>query len=121
MKNKRIHLNLFLIDFPITAITYIIHRVTGVLLFFFIPFLLYFFYLFVESNSSFVVAKFLFSKFYIKFIFYLFLFSFIYHLLTVLKHIIMDIVFFDEKNSSRIFAVISLFFIMFLIILSLFL
>ncbi|HIH2763550.1 MAG TPA: succinate dehydrogenase, cytochrome b556 subunit [Candidatus Azoamicus sp.] len=120
MKTRRMHLNLFLIDFPITAITSIIHRITGIILFLSLPFFLYFFYLSIESHSSFVIARALFSKFYIKLTFYLFIFSFIYHFITGLKHIIMDVGFFEEKNSSRIFAISSLILILFLIFLSIF-
>ncbi len=52
VKPKRINLNLFSIDFPITAITSIIHRITGVLLFFFIPIALYFFKLLIEIKYN---------------------------------------------------------------------
>lgn len=114
------HLNLFLIDFPITAITSIIHRITGIVLFLALPFFLYFFYLSIESNSSFVIAKSMFDKIYIKFIFYLFIFSFVYHSITGLKHIIMDIGFFEEKKSSRNISVASLIVILVLIFLSVF-
>lgn len=120
VKTRRMHLNLFLIDFPVTALTSIIHRITGIILFLSLPFFLYFFYLSIESHSSFVIAKSLFSNIYIKLIFYLFIFSFIYHFISGLKHIIMDIGFFEEKNSSRNFAVISLIIILFLIFLSIF-
>lgn len=118
MKAKRVYLNLFLIDFPITAVTSIIHRVTGIFLFLFLPFLLYFFYLSIESNSSFIVAKSLFSKSYVKVFYYIFLSSFIYHFITGLKHMIMDIGFFEEKKTSRNFAIISLIVIFFFILLS---
>lgn len=114
------HLNLFLIDFPITAVTSIIHRITGVILFCFLPFFLYFFYLSLESNSSFVIAKSLLSKYYIKFFLYVFLFSFVYHFITGLKHIIMDMGFFEEKKSSRYFTIASLIVILVLIFLSVF-
>ena len=114
------HLNVFLIDLPLTAMTSIIHRITGIILFISLPFFLYFFYLSIESHSSFVIAKSLFSKFYIKIIFNLFLFSLIYHLVSGLKHIIMDIGFFEEKKSSKNFSIASLIVIFFLIFLSIF-
>ncbi len=107
-------------DFPITAITSIVHRITGIILFLSLPFFLYFFYLSIESNSSFVIAKSLCSKFYIKIFIYLFVFSFIYHFVTGLKHIIMDIGFFDEKKSGRVFAIVSLVIVLVLIFLSIF-
>ncbi|HIH2762276.1 MAG TPA: hypothetical protein ACYCC8_01125 [Candidatus Azoamicus sp.] len=51
----------------------------------------------MESHSSFVIAKSLFSNIYIKLIFYLFIFSFIYHFISGLKNIIMDVGFLKKK------------------------
>ncbi len=118
MKPKHVFLNLFVLDFPVTAISSIIHRITGILLFFSIPFLLYFIYLMLESNSSFIIAKILMSKFYIKLFFNFFIFCFIYHAVNGFKHIVIDLGFFDTKSASRGFTVITLFIILFFIFLS---
>ena len=85
MKYKHVYLNLFSIDFPITAITSIIHRITGLLLFFFIPFFLYFFNLSIESKSSFTLALDLFNLIYIKFFLYFFFLIFNYHMFNEIK------------------------------------
>ena len=118
MKSRHIYLNLFAIDFPVTALTSIVHRVTGVFLFLSMPILLYFFYLMLESDSSYSVAKILFSKFYFKIFIYLFIYSFIYHFLNGIKHILLDVGYFDSKTASRRLSVIFLFIILFLIVLS---
>ncbi|HFL8824303.1 MAG TPA: succinate dehydrogenase, cytochrome b556 subunit [Candidatus Azoamicus sp. OHIO1] len=118
MKSKHIYLNLFLIDYPVTAITSIIHRITGVFIFLSTPVIFYFFRLSLQSNSSFVLAKSLISQLHLKvFIFFIFL-SFIYHMLFGIKHIIMDFGFFESKSSSKNMSIIFLCFVCFLIILS---
>lgn len=118
MKSRHIYLNLFAIDFPITALTSIVHRLSGIFLFLSMPILLYFFYLTLESSSSFIVAKALVSRFYIKLFIYIFLYALIYHFFNGIKHMILDLGYFDSKSASRGFSVIILFVILFFIALS---
>lgn len=108
VKSKRVYLNLFAFDFPLTAITSIIHRVTGLLLFVLMPLVLYFFKLAVESESSFAIAASLISTFYIKIVLYLFWFALIYHLISGIKHMVMDLGYFDGKISGKNFTIFSL-------------
>ena len=121
MKSKHIYLNLSFIDLPITALTSILHRVTGIILFFFSPFILYFFYLSMESSSSFIIAKSLFSHIYIKILFKLFLLTLIYHFFNGIKHILMDIGYFENKITARNISLIVLFLTFIFIFLSFFL
>ncbi len=116
MKSKLIFLNLFLIDFPITAIASIIHRVTGILLFFFMPFFLYFLKISVESNSSFNIAKNLISKNFFKFLFLFLFLSFLYHSFNGIKHMIMDLGFFDSMVAGRKFTISTIIFVLCLFI-----
>lgn len=109
MKNKHIYLNLFLINFPITAITSIIHRVTGIVLFLFFFVILYLFKLSVVSDSSFSMVQLLFEKLYIELFLFLFLSSFVYHFLFGLKHIIMDLGFCITKSASTKLSLMFLF------------
>ncbi|HIH2763840.1 MAG TPA: succinate dehydrogenase, cytochrome b556 subunit [Candidatus Azoamicus sp.] len=118
MKSKHVFLNLFFIKFPITAITSIIHRVTGIFLFLCIPIFLYFLKISLASESSFLLAKNLFNSLYIKFFLFVFLSSFIYHFVMGVKHIIMDLGYFEGKNSSNNFALFALIFSLLLIFLS---
>lgn len=118
MKSKHVFLNLFVIKFPITAITSIIHRVTGLFLFVCIPVFLYFLKISLESESSFLLMKSLFDMLYIKLFMFLLFSSFIYHFIMGFKHIIMDIGFFDGKNSSSKFSLFSLILSIVLIFLS---
>jgi len=105
-------------DFPLTAIASIMHRVAGIALFMFIPFVLYFFKLSLESESSFDMAKVLISQFHIKIFLFLMYFVFLYHLFSGIKHMIMDIGYFETKDASRRFAIVSLFTTLFFYILS---
>lgn len=118
MKSKYIYLNLFLIDFPITALTSIVHRISGILLFIGMPFFLYFFYLSIESESSFKISQTLLSLIYIKILFKIFFCSFIYHFLYGLKHIVIDVGYFDGKESARKFSIITLLITLFFVFLS---
>ncbi|HFL8819460.1 MAG TPA: succinate dehydrogenase, cytochrome b556 subunit [Candidatus Azoamicus sp. OHIO2] len=118
MKSKHIFLNIFVLNWPITAIGSIIHRLTGVFLFLSMPGFLYFFYLTIESSSSFIVVSSLSSNSYIKLVLYIFLFSFIYHAISGIKHIIMDIGYFDTKSSSKRLTIVVLVLITFLFFLS---
>lgn len=118
VRSKHIFLNLFVLDFPVTAITSILHRLTGLFLFVSIPFILYFFKLSVESESSFNVAQILISQIHIK-VFLVFLYlAFLYHLFNGLKHIIMDIGYFDSKSAARQIAIVFLIITGFFFILS---
>lgn len=119
MKSKHIYLNLFLIDFPFTAITSILHRISGLILFLTIPFCLYFFKLSIESESAFETTKIIISQFHIKITIYLIYLIFLYHLINGIKHIIMDFGFFEEKGSSKIFSITSTILVLIFYILSL--
>jgi succinate dehydrogenase / fumarate reductase, cytochrome b subunit len=108
MKYKHMFLNIFVIKFPLTAISSIIHRITGIGLFLLMPFVLYFFKLSVESDSSFFLAKSLFNEFIFKFMILILGSFFIFHLIAGFKHILMDMGFFYSKESSGILTKISL-------------
>ncbi len=111
VRKKHIYLNLFLINFPITAMTSIIHRVTGVMLFLFFFIVLYLFKLSIESESSFLMISLLLQKFYIKLFLFLFLSSLLYHFLFGIKHMIMDLGFFETKSASTKISLLCLFFV----------
>jgi len=118
VKSKHVFSNLFVLKFPITAITSIIHRITGIFLFLCIPVFLYFFKIALASESSFLLAKNFLNFFYIKCLIFVFISAFMYHLIMGLKHIIMDLGYFDGKNSSSNFSLVALIFVVFLIFVS---
>jgi len=118
VKSKHIHLKVFSIDLPLTAIVSIMHRLSGLLLFVCIPLLLYFFKLSSESNSSFLIAEGLISNIYIKLFLRLVSLAFIYHFMAGARHIFMDIGFCESKRSSKNTAIILIFIVLIIFIVS---
>jgi succinate dehydrogenase / fumarate reductase cytochrome b subunit len=118
VKSKHIFLNVFLIKLPITAMTSIAHRVTGLFLFLCIPIFLYFLKISLASESSFLLAKNLFDSLYIKFFLFIFLSSLIYHFVMGIKHIVMDLGYFESKTASSNFSLFALILSVLLIFLS---
>jgi len=119
VKYKRIYLDLFSIDFPLTAIASILHRLTGIFLFFTIPFVLYLFKLSLDSESSFFIFCSILNNLYIKLLALPFFFSLIYHFINGIRHIFMDFGFFDDFKSSKLTFIIVFFITIILTIFSL--
>lgn len=89
-KSRPVFLNLMKMKFPPMAIVSILHRVSGVLLFIFIPFALYFLQQSLDSSQSFVQLKVLLSTPFMSFLLWVFLSALAYHLLAGIRHILMD-------------------------------
>lgn len=104
--NRRpVHLNLFQIRFPITAIVSIIHRVTGVLLFFFIPISLWLLSESLQSAESYQKFMHTLDSTCWKVVVFLGMASFSFHLLAGLRHLLMDLGFGESKESGSSTAV----------------
>ena len=108
---RPVFLNLFAIKFPITAITSILHRVSGVILFFSIPILLYFLDLSLTSEFHFDLAKSYIQSIFGKLIVWAILSFITYHLFAGIRHIIMDCGIGESKEagslSSKILLIVS--------------
>lgn len=119
MKHTRpINLNLFTIHFPIPAIVSILHRITGVILFLLVPFLLWGLYLSLNSPQDYdKVHDFLTTPF-IKFIIWLVLAAFLYHLIAGIRHLLMDMGIGEELKTGRAGAQLTLVISLILIILA---
>ena len=98
---RPIYLNLFKIKLPVTGIISIFHRVTGVLLFLFIPVSLYYLQLSLQGERQFEQITYLMIDPFSRFIILLFIWSFIHHLLTGIRFLLIDIDLFLEKKSAR--------------------
>ncbi len=94
--------------FPITAITSILHRISGILLFIFIPFLLWVFAISLHSAHGFSAVQACFTSHWAKFFFWVFLSALVYHLIAGVKHLLMDIGFFEEKFSGKVASIVVL-------------
>lgn len=94
MQPKPIYLNLFQFAFPITAIVSILHRISGVIIFFLIPIFLIFlqmalYYPWLQLTSG-------------KVIIWLGLTAVIYHLFAGIRHLCMDAGLGESKQYARI-------------------
>jgi succinate dehydrogenase / fumarate reductase, cytochrome b subunit len=76
---------------PITALSSILHRMSGVLLFLAVPFCLYMLERSLESQSSFEQLQTLLSGGLAKFLLWLVLAALAYHIIAGFKHLLMDV------------------------------
>jgi len=95
------YLNLFKIKLPVTGVISIFHRLTGILLFAFIPVSLYFLQLSVKDAASFQQLSVLMLSPLSRFFILLMLWSLVHHLITGLRFLLIDMEFFLSRQSSR--------------------
>ncbi|CAA2929924.1 Succinate dehydrogenase cytochrome b556 subunit [Arsenophonus endosymbiont of Bemisia tabaci Q2] len=98
-KQRPINLQLQTIHFPITAISSILHRVSGVITFIAVGILLWLLALSLSSLEGFQYAIEIMGSFFIKFIIWGFLTALIYHICGGIRHMLMDFSFIDESLS----------------------
>lgn len=87
---RPINLNLLSLRFPITAITSILHRVTGVVLFLSIPYALWILAHSLQSETDFVYVSLTLQKPLFKWLNWLILSALAYHLTAGIRHILAD-------------------------------
>ena len=107
------NLDLFTIRFPLPAIVSILHRISGVVLFFLIPACLWVFqysltYTGYENLHAF------FHEPWVKFIFFGLSLAFIYHLLAGIRHLLTDVHIGTSLRAGRLTA--KLVFVFFLVL-----
>lgn len=90
-KKRPVNLDLRTVKFPITAIASILHRISGFLLFFFIPVLLWLLQSSLRSSTSFEHISQCLANPVLAFIIWGFVAALIYHLLAGIRHLFMDI------------------------------
>ncbi|MFT6029791.1 MAG: succinate dehydrogenase / fumarate reductase cytochrome b subunit [Oleiphilaceae bacterium] len=91
MKDKRpVNLDLTQFSFPLPALTSIVHRVTGVMLFVAVAILMYFFDLSLSSEEGFNTARESLNSVFVKFIMWGIVSALLYHLVAGIKHLLMD-------------------------------
>ena len=103
-KKQVVYLNLLQFSFPVTAIASILHRVSGVLLFLFIPLLLWALQKSLSSESGFMDIINLRESFLLSIILWAFLSALFYHLLAGIRHMLMDLGIGDSKSAGRLGA-----------------
>ena len=89
--NRPVNLNLLTISLPIIGLSSILHRISGLAIFFSFPLVVWLFSVSLKSEESFVVlANLLQSSFLMKVMTYLILVGFSYHLLAGFKKLLSD-------------------------------
>lgn len=103
MKTRPVHLKLYQIKFPITAIVSILHRVSGVLMFLLIPVLLWGFQQ-SQVEPGFAALKIAFSQGAWSVILWGSLTATIYHIFAGLRHLVMDMGYGDSWCTAKLSA-----------------
>ncbi|GLP94871.1 succinate dehydrogenase, cytochrome b556 subunit [Paraferrimonas sedimenticola] len=106
-KQRPVHLNLQTIRFPATAIASILHRVSGVIMFFAIGVLLWLLNLSLDSADSFAELQQCLTSPFAKFVLWGIVTALIYHLLAGIRHLIMDAGYWEEMSSGLLSAKVT--------------
>ena len=105
MKAERpVNLNLTKIRFPITALSSLFHRISGVVIFLFVPWALYMLHVSVYSSDSFTHLQPLLADPLIRFFNWVFVCAVSYHLLAGIRHIMMDFGFWETVKTATVSA-----------------
>ena len=89
-QNRPINLDLRTLHFPVMAITSIMHRVSGIIIFILLPFMIYFLQLSLDSKESYLHMLKLLDKSFYKLIVWGFLSALVYHFMAGVRHMIAD-------------------------------
>ncbi|QUX92361.1 succinate dehydrogenase, cytochrome b556 subunit [Marinomonas sp. A3A] len=108
-KKRPVNLDILTISMPVTAIVSILHRVTGIILFVGLAFLFYAFDLSLESQEGFdQVVNALQTNFLVKFVIWGVVSALMYHFVAGVKHLFMDMGYFEELESGRSAAIANI-------------
>lgn len=109
MKDTRpVNLNLILFKWPLPALTSILHRISGVALFFGTAILLYLLQLSLESQAGFDLALEIVGSPAGKIILWLIVAALAYHLIAGAKHLLMDMGIGETREGAKTGAVVTL-------------
>ncbi len=99
--HRPVNLDLRSLKFPPMAISSILHRISGLVLFLLLPLMMYFLAESLHSSASFDQLQVLLATFYNKFLLWAFATALIYHVLAGIRHIIMDMGFGEQLAVAR--------------------
>ena len=106
-KLRPVNLDLQTIRFPITAIASILHRVTGVIMFVAVGILLWLLSLSLSSPMGFMDASDIVDSFIVKLILWGILTALAYHIVGGLRHLMMDMGYFEELDTGATSAKVA--------------
>ncbi|MET4026874.1 succinate dehydrogenase / fumarate reductase cytochrome b subunit [Marinobacter sp. MBR-99] len=108
VNSKRpVNLDLGKFHFPLPAITSILHRISGIIIFVGVAFLLYGLDLSLSGEDGFARVSELLDSFLAKLIIWGILSALLYHLVAGIKHLLMDMGIAEELESGRLAAKIT--------------
>lgn len=102
MNQKRpVNLDLGTMKFPAMAIASILHRISGLVLFLLLPFMLYFLSMSLNSAETFAELHTMLASPFHKLLLWAFSAALVYHLLAGIRHLLMDLGFGEDVNAGR--------------------
>ncbi|MFQ5994186.1 MAG: succinate dehydrogenase, cytochrome b556 subunit [Acidiferrobacterales bacterium] len=101
VKKRPVYLNLFKIRLPIGGMVSITHRVTGVILVLFLPFLVYFLQLSLQSATGFERTVATLSSSFGKFAVLVIVWISAQHLFSGIRHLLLDIHVAVDRDAAR--------------------
>lgn len=107
-KQRPVNLDLTSISFPPSAIASILHRVSGVIMLVLVGVLVWLLALSLRSHEGFVQAQQILANPFLKFVIWGFVAAMGYHLLAGVRHIIMDLGFWEERESGNVSALVTI-------------
>ncbi|WP_087016436.1 succinate dehydrogenase cytochrome b556 subunit [Thaumasiovibrio subtropicus] len=106
-KSRPVNLDLQTIRFPITAIASILHRISGVIMFVSVAILLWLLGTSLSSPEGFHQAANIMNSFFVKLIIWGILAALLYHMVVGIRHLMMDMGYFEELESGNKSAKVS--------------
>ncbi|WP_150138097.1 succinate dehydrogenase cytochrome b556 subunit [Candidatus Enterovibrio escicola] len=106
-KPRPVNLNLRTIRFPIAAIASIMHRISGVITLISVAILLWLLSISLASPSGFEFAAYIIDCLFAKFLLWGILTILAYHIIGGLRHLLMDLKYFEELESGAVSAKVT--------------
>lgn len=100
-KKRPVNLNMMKMKFPIMAITSILHRISGVVIFLSIPFVLYIMQQAHGGVDSYEQLELLLSGAFVKLVCWLLISVFFYHVIAGIRHLILDMGIGEQLRPAR--------------------
>ncbi len=100
-KSRPKYLDLFKIKLPVPALVSILHRISGLALFLFLPFLLWLFQSSLTSPDSYVRYRAAFANPLVKLVLIGLLWAFLHHLVAGLRFLALDLHYGTDLRSAR--------------------
>nr|WP_221411458.1 succinate dehydrogenase, cytochrome b556 subunit [Rheinheimera tangshanensis] len=107
-KQRPVNLDLTTISFPAPALASILHRVTGVAMFFALVFVIWAWAVSLSSPEGFEQVKLVLQSFIAKFIAWGTITVLLYHMIGGIRHLIMDMGHWEELQSGKTSAVVTI-------------